>query len=92
MKTDQEICLEEGTESCLVTVINSFITASHSSWQKDGEVISERGRHTFSDKGFTFNNVERDDTGHYSVTANFSCHGLRTKEIVGNFSLNVICK
>ena len=93
MKIDEEIWLEEGSESCSVTVINSSISTSHSTWQKDEKVISEYVRHTISEKAFTFNNVTRNDTGTYSVTANLSCHGnSKSRKIVGNFSLNVICK
>ena len=93
MQIDEDIWLEEGTESCSVTVINSYIIPSHSTWQKDKEVISEHVQHTISEKAFTFNNVTRNDIGTYSVTANMSCHGnSRSRKIVGNFSLNVLCK
>ena len=88
------IWLEEGTQSCSVTVIKSYIEATHFTWQKDEEVISsELERHHFSEKDVTFNNVERNDNGTYSLTADMSCHEhSKPRKFVGNFSLNVFCK
>ena len=87
------IWLEEGTRSCSVTVIRSYIEATHSTWQKDETEIHEHERHVFSEKGITFNNVERDDIGNYSLTANMSCHEQsEPRQFFGNFSLNIVCK
>ena len=87
------IWLEEGTQSCPVTVIRSHIEVTHPTWQKNETEIHEHERHLFSEKGVTFNDVERDDIGNYSLTANMSCHGhLEPRQFVGNFSLNIVCR
>ena len=87
------IWLEEGTKSCSVTIIESYIEATDYTWEKDETEIHEHDRHIFSEKGVTFNNVERDDIGNYSLTALMSCHEhLEPRKFVAKFSLNIICK
>ena len=88
------VWLEEGTQSCSVTVIRSYIKATHFMWQKDEEVInSELEQHHFSEKDVTFNNIKRNNNGIYSLTANMSCHEhSKPRKFVGTFSLNVVCK
>ena len=91
---DEEIWLEEGTIDYSVTAISwkSSLTASNLIWQKDNKVTIQ---HSFSVEGaiITFKNVTRKDIGMYSVTADVSCYNSsNSKEIVGNFSLNVLCK
>lgn len=93
MMVDDTLWLEEGTNSCSVTVIRSSIEATHSTWLKDDVEIHEHVQHLFSEKGVTFNNIERDDIGNYSLTAIMSCHEhLEPRKFVGNFLLNVVCK
>ena len=93
MMVNSTIWLEEGTKSCTVTVIQSPIEVTHFRWQKDNEEVSDSEDLHFTEKGVTFNNVGRDDIGNYSLTADMSCHEHSTpKEVVGNFSLSVICK
>lgn len=94
---DEEIWLEEGTIDCSVTAISwkSSLTASNLIWQKDNEEVITQ--HSFSVEGAiitcTFKNATRKDTGMYSVAADVSCHNSsNSREIVGNFSLNVLCK
>ena len=93
MMVNDTIWLKEGTKSCLVTVIRSLAKATCYTWQKNEIAIHKHKRHLFSDKGVTFKNIDKDDIGNYSVTANMSCHeGSKPRKIVGCFSLNVICK
>ena len=93
MMVNDTIYLEEGTKSSLVSIIRSSIEAINYTWLKDEVEIHEHERHLFSEKGVTFNNVERDDIGNYSLTAHMSCHEhLKPRKFVGNFLLNVICK
>ena len=92
---NEEIWLEEGTIDCSVTAISwkSSLTASNLIWQKDNEEVTTQ--HSFSVEGaiITFKNVTRNDTGMYSVAADVSCHNSsNSRKIVGNFSLNVLCK
>ena len=94
MMVNDIIWLEEGTQSCSLTVIRSYIEATHFIWQKDEEVISSElvERHHFSEKDVTFNNVKLNDNGTYSLTANISCHEhSKPRKFVGTFFLNV-CK
>ena len=87
------IWLEEGTRSCSVTVIRSYIEATHSIWQKDEIKIHAHERNIFSEKGVTFNSIVRDDIGSYSLTASMSCHEhLEPRQFIGNFLLNIVCK
>ena len=74
--------------------IRSTATASHFTWHKNEEIIStsEHVRYLFTEEGVTFSSVERDDIGNYSVTADMSCHERSKSEIIGHFSLNVICE
>lgn len=93
MVVNGTIWLEEGTKSCIVTVIQSPIEVTHSRWQKNNEEISDPEDLHFTEKGVAFNNVARYDIGNYSLTANMFCHEHSTpKEVVGNFSLSVVCK
>ena len=93
MIANDTLWLEEGTKSCSVSIIRSSIEATHSTWLKDEVEIHEHERHLFSEKAVTFNNVERDDIGKYSVTAHMSCHEhSKPRKFVGKFSLNVVCK
>ena len=94
MTIDNNIWLEEGTKCCSVAAIKSPIKASHFNWHKNKEVISEQHvRYRVSGEEITFNNVERGDIGNYSVTADISCHEhSKLRQVVGNFSLNIICK
>lgn len=92
INNNSEIWLDEGARDCSVTAIRASATSSNFTWQKNEEVISEHERYRFSGEGFTFNSVERDDIGSYSVTADMSCHERSKSEIIGIFSLNVVCK
>ena len=93
MVVNDTIWLEEGTKSCSVTVIRSYIKASHYTWQKGEIEIHAHERHLFSEKGVTFNNVLRDDIGNYSLTASMSCHKhLEPRQFFGSFLLNIVCK
>ena len=92
---NETIWLEEGTQSCSVTVIRSYIKATNFTWQKEEVIRSElvNERHHFSEKDATFNNVTRNDNGTYSLAADMSCHEhSESRKFVGNFVLNVVCK
>ena len=78
----------EGTEHCPITVVSTNLTANDIRWEKNGKSVSQ------SVDRFTiiFNNVARDDEGNYSVSSSIVCHDDKTKQITGNFTLDVVCK
>ena len=93
MMVNDTLWLEERTKSCPVSIIRSSIEATHSTWLKDEIEIHEHERHLFSKKDVTFNNIDRDDIGNYSLTAHMSCHEhSKPRKYAGSFSLNVVCK
>ena len=89
------IRLEEKTEKYPVRVISSSLAARNITWEKDGREIIDHVRQGITLDNFTisFDKIEKEDVGNYSVTTSIFCDkDSKPRSFNGNFTLDVICK
>ena len=91
------IKVEEGTKQCHVTVISSLdhLTVNNFTWEKDEPKSSGSLRQGISvdDTTITFDEIERQDAGSYSMAVDISCHkDSSPRHFILNLSVDVICK